>query len=1047
VPYDESREGEHARKDTRYLTGDRLLFSVGIAGAFALVSSAVSHATEEDQEQAPSLVIPESSTAALISSTATSLETSTALSSALSSSLSQVTQLALAVSDSSVVVSAITETATATVSQLNTAISEADSATALASSAIALAQAESLTVTQLQSEIETQTALVSSLQLVANSANAAFANASSTTTYIETFTNNTITTPLLITSDGMTVTTTPTNNTYIGGNWSTQGNVVSGPGLVLMSPTQDVTLDFTPQGNVVSVSFGVYAKNGDVTATANLASGNTITETIQDNVSNNYPGFVHVETITVTSGESIDTLTLPSDWDYYIIDNISFTVSSSDPELEQAASQATANLVSSQQALSYLVEAESAVTTMIETLNSVDSSTATAQLAVADAQVSVSQLALTILQEDLSHTANVASTLTPTSYVTLALDNAQVAIDDANVATSAAADKKNEADTFQLAAGLSTTVDSATALVETRSQELVTAQTNVDAQQDVVDEAQAVVDANTQPGLKVEVYDVLGQNSSPILPENAEPVHTTFDTDGIDESWGLGNVAGSNLAEDVIVRYSGTWTPTYTGTQYITASADDGVKLYLDDELVINDWYDKGGGGSTADVETTANTSKKFELWYYENGGGAVLQLLRFTGQGWEIIPGSEFTFNSATEEQLLNLASATETLESLELIESTKESELSSAQATLVLAQSAENSRGEYLELAQVAIDKTEIALTLTNVAETVVQAEVTRQTTPVNPPAPAPAPEPQPQPQPQPDPTPTPGSNEPSPTDPLPEIPETPTEPEEPVEPEPDLEEPTEPESPLDDSNPEEDDSTSEESDFPSEEEPVEDGQEQSEPDQEEQEEPLPQTPQEPRPTKPVQEENVSSDDNTLQPEEVKNLVKDLAADGKLTAEEKKVIAAALVSAFVKSTGSVPASALADAGLRAKDLPPETPLQLDNGVVIQAQVQAAFEVLADPGELLGALLKNPAQVLMALTNLGADMSPEEREESQKVVVASVIVTGVAIQAAAAAAAGAASSSSGGGAPVSRESGTTRRRGAGKSGKIRRTSNRRTTK
>ena len=76
---------------------------------------------------------------------------------------------------------------------------------------------------------------------------------------------------------------------------------------------------------------------------------------------------------------------------------------------------------------------------------------------------------------------------------------------------------------------------------------------------------------------------------------------------------------------------------------------------------------------------------------------------------------------------------------------------------------------------------------------------------------------------------------------------------------------------------------------------------------------------------------------------------------------------------------------------------------------MVITAEVGNAFETLANPEELLGAILTDPGEVLTALTNLGADMSEEERAESEDVVVAAVVVTGIAVQSAVNAAAGAA--------------------------------------
>ena len=84
---------------------------------------------------------------------------------------------------------------------------------------------------------------------------------------------------------------------------------------------------------------------------------------------------------------------------------------------------------------------------------------------------------------------------------------------------------------------------------------------------------------------------------------------------------------------------------------------------------------------------------------------------------------------------------------------------------------------------------------------------------------------------------------------------------------------------------------------------------------------------------------------------------------------------------------------------------LAPETPVQLDNGVVLEAGTVVALQLLENPTELLSEIFTDPGQVLTALSNIGADMSEEEREESEKVIVASVIAGQAAVQAAAMAA------------------------------------------
>jgi hypothetical protein len=101
-----------------------------------------------------------------------------------------------------------------------------------------------------------------------------------------------------------------------------------------------------------------------------------------------------------------------------------------------------------------------------------------------------------------------------------------------------------------------------------------------------------------------------------------------------------------------------------------------------------------------------------------------------------------------------------------------------------------------------------------------------------------------------------------------------------------------------------------------------------------------------------------------------------------------------------------AITAEAMEEAGLTYEDLPPETPVEVrtdDNGnaVVITAEVAVALQILESPTELISAIFNDPGQVVTAIANIGADMSDEEREESEEVIVASVIAGQAAINAA----------------------------------------------
>jgi hypothetical protein len=169
-----------------------------------------------------------------------------------------------------------------------------------------------------------------------------------------------------------------------------------------------------------------------------------------------------------------------------------------------------------------------------------------------------------------------------------------------------------------------------------------------------------------------------------------------------------------------------------------------------------------------------------------------------------------------------------------------------------------------------------------------------------------------------------------------------------------------------------------------------------------------PAPEPELEPEPPVPVEESPALEAEPVVDDVSLESPV----ADKNATDEEKAIVAQAIIEAA--DGEPVTAEAIQAAGLTYSDLPPETPVEVrqdENGneVVITAEVAAALLVLENPAELLNAIFTDPAQALLALGSIGADMSPEERAESEQAVVAAVIVGQIAGQAAVTAAAGAA--------------------------------------
>ena len=153
--------------------------------------------------------------------------------------------------------------------------------------------------------------------------------------------------------------------------------------------------------------------------------------------------------------------------------------------------------------------------------------------------------------------------------------------------------------------------------------------------------------ATNTNGITAEVYNVLGQNGAPYIPQGASPVLTT-NVPNIDFQWGSGSVLGGP-SEDVIVRFTGSILSNTTQDISFLATADDGTRLYIDEVLVADDWRDKGGGGTTTDpISFTAGVPKTIKLMYYENGGGANVFLHWDQSGSMDIIPASAFTSQAA---------------------------------------------------------------------------------------------------------------------------------------------------------------------------------------------------------------------------------------------------------------------------------------------------------------------------------------------------------------------------------------------------------------
>lgn len=86
--------------------------------------------------------------------------------------------------------------------------------------------------------------------------------------------------------------------------------------------------------------------------------------------------------------------------------------------------------------------------------------------------------------------------------------------------------------------------------------------------------------------------------------------------------WGTGGPGTGVGADNFSVRWEGDWSFATAGTYRFSTTSDDGSRVFVDGNLVVNHWSDHGPTALTGDVSLTAGTHR-VKVEYYEAAGGA----------------------------------------------------------------------------------------------------------------------------------------------------------------------------------------------------------------------------------------------------------------------------------------------------------------------------------------------------------------------------------------------------------------------------------------
>jgi regulation of enolase protein 1 (concanavalin A-like superfamily) len=137
------------------------------------------------------------------------------------------------------------------------------------------------------------------------------------------------------------------------------------------------------------------------------------------------------------------------------------------------------------------------------------------------------------------------------------------------------------------------------------------------------------------PGLTAQYFGTTGLSSLRLTRTDAS----------VDFNWGGGSPDSKVSADGFSARWTGRVLPRYSQNYTFYTQSDDGVRLWVNGQLLIDNWGDHALTENTGTVSLTAGKWVDLKLEYYERAWGATARLLWSSpSQPKEVVPSSQLS-------------------------------------------------------------------------------------------------------------------------------------------------------------------------------------------------------------------------------------------------------------------------------------------------------------------------------------------------------------------------------------------------------------------